>query len=294
MTFHVANFPIISTILASSSQGQSPSLRQKSEKLLLDDVLSGGSPVDIDSSIYRNCVQRRLWSLVQTTLGPAICTRNASARSGPEWAEIHTEVSELIPLEMDDLEEFANDGPITLEDLDNSDIESEDDMDAGWALHQLAGFEIQRDDCDTDAAVGYQQWWREDEDMEPVDGSILEDIKEESDSQPEPSLRNDTYHQPSNPEGPRDIATTQDYSPSDSKDTILDIDNMDIFEYAGEDDTVYSIMDEFVFDREALLWDESRREEAYRGSSDPLEAELRDGNSHPNKDYGDVEMYQQY
>ncbi|KAI0385364.1 hypothetical protein F5Y04DRAFT_276698 [Hypomontagnella monticulosa] len=300
MTLHATSFLIISNILASSSRGQSPSLRQKSEKLLLnDDVPDKDSPVDMEIGAnlgtYRNCVERRLWNLTQTTLEPTIRAKKPAIRFYLQRAEADNEILEPIPLDVDDLDEYGSPNLAVFEDIDDSDVDWENDIETGWSLHQLPILEAQSDDYDSDTAVEYQQWWCEEEDIEFADESSLGSVKqEELDSQLGLGLPDTTFSQPSSPEELYDIATPQDYDPSESNDTIPDIDNMYIIEYEGGDDETYSTMDGFISNPEDLLWDESQRREVYICANNPLGMELGDENCHPNEDYEDVEMYQQY
>ncbi|KAI1637097.1 hypothetical protein F4809DRAFT_340735 [Biscogniauxia mediterranea] len=79
MATHSKNFPIISSILAASVQGQSPALRRKVTELLEEDGSRNqrGTPHHKSDrmQLIESSIQKRLWGLLQTTLEPNIRPR---------------------------------------------------------------------------------------------------------------------------------------------------------------------------------------------------------------------------
>jgi hypothetical protein len=94
----VKNFAVISNILASSVNGQSPELRRKAAGLL-EDSLSGANK---DPSLEAGhparrlelSIQRRLWDLLQATLKPTIGTSRKTTRNPSPAVGLDTQVSE--------------------------------------------------------------------------------------------------------------------------------------------------------------------------------------------------------
>ncbi|KAI0472360.1 hypothetical protein F4859DRAFT_102283 [Xylaria cf. heliscus] len=82
---HTKNFPVISSILASSLKGQSPELRRKGAMLIKGNVAENHNMSDRSSEEQTEqlelSIQRRLWDLLQDTLKPTIGTSNAVRKS---------------------------------------------------------------------------------------------------------------------------------------------------------------------------------------------------------------------
>ncbi|KAI1781000.1 hypothetical protein F4818DRAFT_451245 [Hypoxylon cercidicola] len=148
VTIHAASFPVISAILAASSQGQSPSTKKESAELFNDDdAIDGNSPVstDIETKLndYRSTAERKLWDLVQTTLEPTMYTKNTSKPAHSQLDELSSEPLRYTPHEADDLDGFENDIPLNrLENIGNHDIGFNNNSDRYWPS-QIYGFQTQ-------------------------------------------------------------------------------------------------------------------------------------------------------
>ncbi|KAI0407120.1 hypothetical protein F4802DRAFT_69291 [Xylaria palmicola] len=89
---HAKNFTTISTILASSLDGQSPALRRKAAKILEDDTTKDVEAPHQQSQPptkqLERSIQRKLWDLLQTTLSPTIGTKTTKKKSTPRADEL--------------------------------------------------------------------------------------------------------------------------------------------------------------------------------------------------------------
>lgn len=162
MTTHSNNFHIISSILAASTQAQSPSLRQKSMKLQIGNA-HGNNPLDnteaeIDTTLLRDSIQQRLWDLVRTTLKSTIPSKNVNMNAYAQRGETADEVLDLILVEADYFDEFGSD-----------DIVFRNGLNKNWPLRHLSGSQIDDDDDDDERdAEEYQQRF-ENENIECID-----------------------------------------------------------------------------------------------------------------------------
>ncbi|KAI1456147.1 hypothetical protein F4805DRAFT_458999 [Annulohypoxylon moriforme] len=147
VTSHVANFPIISNILATSTRSQSSSLRQKSAKLLIDGIHSGQSEDSKEPegglAVYRNSIQQRLWGLLQTTLKPTTRGKNPDSNFKSWSGEFANEAFEFMPMEMDGPGEFEV-GPVDMSSPTSSDnISFDESPDSGRSLHKYTRFQVE-------------------------------------------------------------------------------------------------------------------------------------------------------
>ncbi|KAI0112216.1 hypothetical protein GGR51DRAFT_568998 [Nemania sp. FL0031] len=95
---HTKNFAVISNILASSLNGQSPELRRKGAEILKDTAGDGIDPYrEPERSIKQleSSIQRMLWDLLQSTLKPTIGTKKSIENAGPLDAELDHQYDEI-------------------------------------------------------------------------------------------------------------------------------------------------------------------------------------------------------
>ncbi|KAI5863478.1 hypothetical protein GGS23DRAFT_596654 [Durotheca rogersii] len=95
----------MSAILSTSAQAQSPSLRKKVRRLLVDSS-PGCNPTlsinaTVEPTIYQNSIQERLWDLLRTTLTPTIRIGNVSAGGLPRCSELGNDAHQNMSSEAD-------------------------------------------------------------------------------------------------------------------------------------------------------------------------------------------------
>ncbi|KAI1210290.1 uncharacterized protein F4807DRAFT_59751 [Annulohypoxylon truncatum] len=169
VTSHVANFPIISNILATSPWGQSSSLRQKSTKLLIDDARSeqpeDGEEPEGELNLYQRSVQRRLWGLLQTTLKPSTGIKNVNLSDNPWKTKFTNETFGFRLMETDGLGEFGIDSANLFDGTSSDNTVFDDFPEDGRLSHGFMGYRIGDASGESDIATEYQQWWYRREDL---------------------------------------------------------------------------------------------------------------------------------
>ncbi|KAI3319197.1 hypothetical protein HD806DRAFT_548761 [Xylariaceae sp. AK1471] len=89
---HVKNFAVISNILASSVNAQSPDLRRKGAGLLEENPSGANRDCNRETEHaarrLESSVQRRLWDLLQATLKPTIGTSKTATQNPPSMVEL--------------------------------------------------------------------------------------------------------------------------------------------------------------------------------------------------------------
>ncbi|KAI1136699.1 hypothetical protein F5Y05DRAFT_420046 [Hypoxylon sp. FL0543] len=299
VTFHVANFPIISNIIATASRSRSPTLRRKSLKLFVDDDQES-TGADIDINAHRDAIHKRLWDLVQTGLEPTIGTKNTNKNLSSQWSETTSEGFDFTPMKLEGLDEYES-GQI---DMDNRHIGFGDALDDSWPSYQYAGYEheIQDNDIKSDSAAEHEQWWDENEDVEFTDEDLLtEDIdavkdEDEDTNPPEFSLyasSSDWYssYTEDMDETPPD---EQDFSESFNH-HIMDLVGLQEAGHLYNVDTIYIATNEVPFSPQYEPLDEEQQMVVHReGSRLRGSEELMDENNWSNEhvEYQDVEIYE--
>ncbi|KAI2471753.1 hypothetical protein F4781DRAFT_439651 [Annulohypoxylon bovei var. microspora] len=282
VTSHVANFSIISNILATSSRGQSSSLRQKSAKLLMDVVRSDqprdGTKSEGDLNQYRSSVQQRLWSLLQTTLKPTIRMKNANISVISQRRESTNEAFEFMPMETDGLDEFENssvnvfeNSSVNVFDGTSSDNTSFNNVcDDVRPLHEYVEYQTEDDSNESDRAIEYRQWWYRREDLRL---GATHAIGEES--QPvQTNYESDLNHQYSFPSWPsssseelHDTSTVHQYVSTDFIESVIDVDNIHSSTHFYDVDTDYGTMNEISYMPEGTPSDGTRQDYVYGDDS---------------------------
>ncbi|KAJ8133126.1 hypothetical protein O1611_g498 [Lasiodiplodia mahajangana] len=95
---YTKNFPVISNILASSLNGQSPGLRRKGAEILKDNAGASIDPYqELERSIKQleSFIQRMLWDLLQATLKPTIGTKKRTKKGPSPDAELDNQDYEV-------------------------------------------------------------------------------------------------------------------------------------------------------------------------------------------------------
>ncbi|RYP63570.1 hypothetical protein DL769_006925 [Monosporascus sp. CRB-8-3] len=157
---HVKKFPVISEVLATSIQAQSPSLRKKTAKLLEHDRLppqGRGSPQGSCHNSWNDqkLLRHHLWRLLQTTLKPGIFTHRRS-KDFPSPGNADGAEPQL-PTCLDEPEDSN-----TFNDFDGivPNLYAEGTLDSDWALPQHSAYDYQEYDNGVYPADG--QLWRDD------------------------------------------------------------------------------------------------------------------------------------
>ncbi|RYP40307.1 hypothetical protein DL768_010657 [Monosporascus sp. mg162] len=152
---HAKNFPVISEVLATSVQAQSPSLRKKAAKLLEYDRLppqGRGSPQGSSGNTWHDqkLLRHHLWRLLQTALKPGIFTHK---RPKDNADDVEPQLLTCL-----DEPEDSN----TFNDFDDivPDLHAEGILDSDWALPQLSAYDYQ--EYDSGVYPGDGQLWRDD------------------------------------------------------------------------------------------------------------------------------------
>ncbi|RYP60744.1 hypothetical protein DL771_010396 [Monosporascus sp. 5C6A] len=157
---HVKKFPVISEVLATSIQAQSPSLRKKAAKLLEHDRVppqARGSSQGSSSNSWddQKLLRHHLWRLLQTTLKPGIFThKRPKDFLSPGNAD---DVESQLPTCLDEPEDSN-----TFNDFDEivPDLYAEGILGSDWVLPQLSAHDYQEYDSSVNPADG--QLWRDD------------------------------------------------------------------------------------------------------------------------------------
>ncbi|KAI0124499.1 hypothetical protein F4776DRAFT_665057 [Hypoxylon sp. NC0597] len=260
VTFHVANFPVISSILAMTSRSKSPTLRRKSIKLLVGDAYNDdsqeGSGTEIDINIYRDSIHQRLWDLVQIKLKPAIYMKKPNRGFHSQWSETTNETFESTPIKSEDLDEYE-DG--VLINMGNNDVDFSGAANDGWPFYGFQEYEIQ-DGVEFDDAAGYQQWWDENEGMEFADEDLpMEDIdvieQDEIVYPPDFSLHASFPNwYTSNTENLDETPTDGQYTSGDFGDPAMNVDDLQEPDYLYDADTIYNAINVVQLGPETEIW----------------------------------------
>lgn len=143
---------MISNILASSLNGQSPQLRRKGAEILRDNTIETnidpGQELGHSSKQLESSIQRMLWDLLQSTLKPTIGTTRTPKRPTPAAADLYREGDEVDETLVD--EEVS--GQFDLPDRHHYPYE-----DLSLPLSQEYEDHQSFEDCDTDVEFARQQ-----------------------------------------------------------------------------------------------------------------------------------------
>ncbi|RYP11967.1 hypothetical protein DL767_011536 [Monosporascus sp. MG133] len=155
---HAKKFPVISEVLATSVQAQSPSLRKKAAKLLEHDRLppqGRGSPQGSSGTSWNDqkLLRHHLWRLLQATLKPGIFTHKRP-KDFPSPAGNADDVEPQLPTCLDEPEDSN-----TFNDFDETvpDLYAEGTLDSDRALPQLSAYDYHSGIYPADG-----QLWRDD------------------------------------------------------------------------------------------------------------------------------------
>ncbi|KAI0885325.1 uncharacterized protein GGS22DRAFT_188616 [Annulohypoxylon maeteangense] len=291
VTSHVANFPIISNILATSSRGQSPSLRQKSARLLLDNIhpekVQDGEEPDGGLNIYRSSIQQRLWGLLQTTLKPTTRIKNGDLSVNSWKGGTTNEDFEFMSMETDGLDEFEIG---LVDDTDGDNLGFDEFFDGGGQLHKfMACHQIEDPDSDSGMVTEHQQRWQRREVLHLEAFHAGEEAQsEEPGHQSDPSLSDSFRSQPqSSHRELLDISTDNQYYPHDFTESIINIDDLCSSNDLRTVETVYGDSYELPYNSENI----SRDDGYYTTWSDKA---IIDGNNYLDEemDYQAPQMYE--
>ncbi|KAI1447382.1 hypothetical protein F5Y02DRAFT_415935 [Annulohypoxylon stygium] len=160
---HVANFPTISNILATSTRAQSLSLRQKSAKLLTDDArhrqYQDHQESVEDLNVYRNSAHQRLWGLLQAALRPMVGIKNADLTANL-WESRNSENSfEFMSTETDGFEDPGIDPDNMIDGTSSDDVSFDGFSNSDRPLPTFLEYQIGDANSEFDMAIEYQQWW---------------------------------------------------------------------------------------------------------------------------------------
>ncbi|RYP23255.1 hypothetical protein DL765_001164 [Monosporascus sp. GIB2] len=244
---HVKKFPVISEVLATSIQAQSPSLRKKAAELLAHGRLppQGGSSSQGSSDNSWNdqkLLRHRLWRLLQATLKPGIFTHQ-HPKGFPCPAGNAEDAEPRLSTYLDEPEDSNpfNDFEDTVPDL-----YAEDTLNSDWVLPQLSAYGCQEYDGGVYPADG--QSWQDDNDdvgYARMDAAEQNLVVEWQEMDAESLLDNESAILPSyhsceqyRPQGPWDDLYQQGFTPDTmDEDHLLDERNApmdEIVDWASE------------------------------------------------------------
>ncbi|KAI1102297.1 hypothetical protein F4804DRAFT_334396 [Jackrogersella minutella] len=306
MTFHVAKFPIISSILATSSRGHSASLRQKSAKLLLDNSNSNYDQADTrmeaDFNLYKSSVDQKLWGLVQTALEPTTRIKNAYATVNSQWRKTANGSFHFMSTDLDNLNKLEIGGPVNISERMCSDDIGLGDTCGGWLSYQIPGYQVPGNDTETDLEAEYQRWRYKSEDP-PSEITHLAAEEFQDPVRPEYSpnldIRGSFTTQSSSSEELYDRPTTQRDISEEFTDSEMYIDDLHSPDYFYNPETIYDITNETPSELEIVPRYEKGQNHVYVDDNDyftQLNGESVGGNNYQNEelDSQTVEMYEHY
>ncbi|KAI1162612.1 hypothetical protein F5B18DRAFT_652405 [Nemania serpens] len=100
---HTKNFAVISNILASSLNGQSPQLRRKGAEILRDNAnIDPNQELGHSTKQLESSIQRMLWDLLQSILKPTVGTTRASRKATSAAAELYHQDDEVDEILVDE------------------------------------------------------------------------------------------------------------------------------------------------------------------------------------------------
>ncbi|KAI2632064.1 hypothetical protein GGR54DRAFT_634835 [Hypoxylon sp. NC1633] len=284
VTTHSNNIPIISTILATCSRGQSPSLRTKTANLLRGDFPNDealiGTAVETGLHVYQSSVQQRLWDLLQAKLKPNTRIRKVNTT---HWGEMVTEDLEFNPLAVHTIDEFDSSVAANeLEDIGRDDFyldDFDDFPDDYWPLHQLPEYQLYDNTSDPETTSECQQLRYENESMEIVDEDSPMDVARLAEERPDSSLEWSlpVYFPnppPSSSDESHDTPTTQQEDP-DTKTFAMEVDQIQEPEYPHDAGTIYCLGDEQSFYQEVGLYNETQPQDLQDMGSDTSDDRFR-------------------
>ncbi|KAI1644862.1 uncharacterized protein F4817DRAFT_367207 [Daldinia loculata] len=270
VTYHAANIPIISSILAAPSRNRSASLREKSKRLLVDvdDTLSNKPSTSIETeaelNTYRCSIQQRLWDLVQAKLEPTTRIKNASINIDTQQRENVDWPFEIASSSMGSLEEPENSDYFYILDRTSSkDFDFDNAYDEGRLLYQLQ--EPPGGDCSShlDATAEYEQWQHGDQDIRATnEGSlaeVIDTIEVESDYLPNSSPRDDSLIHSSSLLELRGTSTVRQHISGDFSDSIVDVNDLHASDYAYGVEGICNSTDELPYNTRRMLWDDMQQ-----------------------------------
>ncbi|KAI1471366.1 uncharacterized protein F4812DRAFT_467472 [Daldinia caldariorum] len=295
---HAKTIPIISTILAKSSQHQSASVRQKGRKLLLEDVSRDkdcdSMETEVEPNAYLCSIQKRLWDLVQTTLKPTIQIKKTGIgvdtprRENTNWPLM------VMPPDMN-LEGYENGDYFYM--LDGS---TDNDFNFEYPYQHLESLEPLDEECrnNFDVTPEYEQCYYENQNMIVLDEDalpgVIDKIEREPSHSPGSSPPDALPLRSSGILELRDASTIQQYLPDHFRNPIMDMDDLYTPDYAYDVADIYDDTDELPCNTGHMLW--GMEQSMYNAEDD--DPTIDEGAiDHDNDDNGeragaqDIEMY---
>ncbi|KAI1656566.1 hypothetical protein F4813DRAFT_397435 [Daldinia decipiens] len=270
VTYHAANIPIISNILAAPSRNRSASLREKSKRLLIDvDSTLSNKPSTIteteaELNTYRCSIQQRLWDLVQAKLEPTIRIKNASMNIDTQQHENINWPFEIASSSMGSFEEPENsDYLYVLDETSANDFDFDNTHDESRLLYQFQYPPGGDRSSHPDATAEYEQWQHGDQDIrianeDPL-AEVIDTIEVESDYLPDSSLQHDSLIQSSSLLELRGASTVRQRISGDFSNSITDVNHLHTSDYVYGVKGICNSTDELSYNTRRMLWDDMQQ-----------------------------------